>query len=441
MTEVLVIGGGLAGAEAAWQLLRRGLEVELREMRPSRSTPAHETDQLAELVCSNSLRGASLTNAVGLLKQELRQLDSLIITAADQTAVPAGGALAVDRRAFAAEVTARLEAEDRLRLVRVEVDRLPERSPAIIATGPLTSEPLARELAALTGAEALHYYDAIAPVVDADSLDRDKLFAASRGGEEDDYLNIPLDEMGYHRLVRDLIDSDRVAPRSFEKDQYFEGCLPVEVLASRGPLTLAHGPLKPVGLLDPGTGRRPFAVVQLRREDRAGTAYNMVGFQTRMVRSEQLRVLRSLPGLEEVRLLRYGSIHRNTFVDAPAVLSPTLELKARPGLWLAGQITGVEGYVESAAGGLLAGLFAAAAQREVALEPPPDETAHGGLLWHLGGGTGGRFQPSNVTWAMVPAPPRRRRRAERRAAAAERALDALERWRERWPEALRPHQP
>ena len=436
--RAVVIGGGLAGSEAAWQLASRGIPVELVEMRPRRRSPAHETDALAELVCSNSLRGASLANAVGLLKEEMRRLGSVVLDAADRTAVPAGRALAVDRRAFAALVTERLERHPLVTVVRDEVTAIPAAGPAVVATGPLTSEALARDLAALTGSEGLAYYDAIAPVVDAGSLDRSKLFEASRYGEGADYLNVPLDEPGYFRLVQELLEAEKVPPRQFEDPVYFEGCLPVEVLAARGPLTLAHGPLKPVGLTDPATGRRPFAVVQLRREDRDGTAYNLVGFQTRMRRPDQLRVLRSLPGLERALVLRYGSVHRNTFVDAPRVLTPSLALRARPGVLLAGQVTGVEGYVESAACGLMAGLFLAARILGVELPPPPPETAHGGLLAHLQGaaGAGGRFQPSNVTWAMLPAPPHRRGRSDRREAAAQRALDALDRWQREWPEAM-----
>lgn len=435
---VLVVGGGLAGCEAAWQLAARGVSVELREMRPVQPSPAHQSDLLAELVCSNSLRGATLTNAVGVLKEELRRLDSLILEAAAETSVPAGKALAVDRRDFATYITERLVNHPLVEVVRGEVTSLPERGPAIVATGPLTSEKLAEDLARLTGAEGLHYYDAIAPVVDAESLDRSAVFAASRYGEGEDYLNVALDEVQYHQLVNELINADKVPARDFEQPRYFEGCLPVEVLAERGPLTLAYGPFKPVGLEDPRTGKRPFAVVQLRREDRAGTAYNLVGFQTRMRRPEQLRVLRSLPGLAQVRMLRYGSVHRNTFVDAPRILSSSLELRARPGVLLAGQLTGVEGYVESTACGLLAGLFSAAKALSVAMSPPPVETTHGGLLGHLrgAGATGDRFQPSNVTWAMVPPPPRRRRRAERRLAAAQRALDALDEWKKAWPEEM-----
>jgi methylenetetrahydrofolate--tRNA-(uracil-5-)-methyltransferase len=435
---VRVIGGGLAGAEAAWQLARRGISVELFEMRPRRRSPAHETDHLAELVCSNSLRGASLSNAVGLLKEEMRRLDSLILRAADETAVPAGKALAVDRALFAQRVSSELEVLSGLSVTRREVQEIPAQGPVIVATGPLTSDELAADLASLTGAEGVHYYDAIAPVIDAESLDMSVIFVASRYDEGSDYLNVPLDEGQYLEFVQALLDAEKVAPRPFEEPRYFEGCLPVEVMAARGPLTLAYGPFKPVGLVDPRTGRRPFAVIQLRREDAAGTAYNLVGFQTRMTQPEQARVIRRLPGLEGARFLRYGSIHRNSFVNAPEVLGDRLELRARPGVRLAGQLTGVEGYVESAACGLLAALFVAADLHRVELPLPPAETAHGGLLWHLrgGNGRGSAFQPSNVTWAMMPPPPRRRRRAERREAAAERALLALSQWQERWPKAL-----
>lgn len=438
MVKVLIVGGGLAGVEAAWQLASRGVAVELREMRPAARSAAHETELLGELVCSNSLRGASLTNAVGLLKEEMRRLRSLILATADSTSVPAGRALAVDRGAFASSLTERIETHPLVEVVRDEVRTLPESGPTIIATGPLTSESLTSVLAELGGSAGLSYYDAIAPVVDTDSLDMDVLFAANRYEEGGDYLNIPLDEAEYFKLVRDLNEAEKVPARPFEEPKYFEGCLPVEVIASRGPLTLAHGPFKPVGLVDPRTGRRPYAVVQLRREDRAGTAYNLVGFQTRMKRPDQLRVLRSLPGLSKVEILRYGSVHRNTFVNAPTMLTKTLELKDRTDVRLAGQITGVEGYVESAACGLLAGLFAAGEALDHPVEAPPEETAHGGLLWHLRGGTGGAFQPSNITWAMLPPPPRKRRKAERRLAAAERALAALGEWIDGLPESMRP---
>ncbi len=437
-SRVLVVGGGLAGVEAAWQLANRGLAVELCEMRPQQRSPAHETDLLGELVCSNSLRGDQLTNAVGLLKAEMRQLNSLVLAVAEQTAVPAGKALAVDRRAFAEEISRRLEEHELIEVVRREIESVPRDGPAILATGPLTSDALARDLATLTGNEGLQYYDAIAPVIDAESLDRTRIFAASRWQEGDDYLNVPLDEAEYFRFVQNLLEAEQAVPRDFEKAKYFEGCLPVEVIAERGPLTLAHGPLKPVGLIDPATGRRPYAVIQLRREDEAGTAYNLVGFQTRMTQGAQKRVLRSLPGLAKASFLRYGSVHRNTFVDAPRVLGPSpLELTVRPGVWLAGQVTGVEGYVESAACGWLAGWYVAARSLNVEPPPLPPETAHGGLLWHLGHAAGA-FQPSNVTWAMLPPAPRRRKRTERRLAAAQRALDALSSWVESWPEPLRP---
>jgi methylenetetrahydrofolate--tRNA-(uracil-5-)-methyltransferase len=428
----------LAGCEAAWQLAHRGVDVELWEARPLQSSPAHETDLLAELVCSNSLRGAVLTSAVGVLKEEMRRLGSLILAAADATAVPAGRALAVDRKAFASLVTDTIVHHPKINLVRRTLQSVPQSGPVILATGPLTTAELAADLASLTGDEGLAYYDAIAPVLDGASLDRETIFVGSRYDGGDDYLNIPLDETQYRRFVDDLLAADVVPAREFEDPQYFEGCLPVEVMARRGYLTLAHGPMKPVGLTDPRTGRRPFAVIQLRREDRAGTAFNMVGFQTRMRQGEQERVLRSLPGLGQAQFLRHGSVHRNTFVNAPQVLGEQLALRQRPDIYLAGQLTGVEGYVESAACGLLVGMMVSARCTSTPWPAVPEESAMGGLLWHLRGGAGGgRFQPSNVTWAMLPPPPRAKKRHERRRAAADRALAAIEAWRDALPPPLR----
>ncbi len=432
--RALVVGGGLAGTEAAFQLAERGVEVTLVEQKPTRRTPAQTTDDLAELVCSNSLRGAALTSAVGLLKEELRRAGSLILRAADETRVPAGGALAVDRARFGARVTELVVSHPRITLVSRELTRVPDERPTILATGPLTGDALAAELARLLGAEHLAYYDAISPIVSAEGLDWDRVWKGSRygkgdaPGDDEAYVNCPLDEPEYRAFVEALLAAEKVAPRAFEEVRYFEGCLPIEVMAARGPDTLSFGPMKPVGLVDPRTGRRPFAVVQLRPEDAHGAAYNLVGFQTRMTYGEQARVLRTIPGLAEVEFLRFGSVHRNTFVNAPEVLDEDLGVRGHEGLFLAGQITGVEGYVESAASGLLVGV--ALARRLVGLPraPVPSTTAMGSLLAHLRG-TEAPFQPSNVTWAHTPPlAGRRLPKRERYEAFARRALEDLSGW-------------
>ena len=430
--RAVVVGGGLAGCEAAHQLAARGVRVDLVEMKPAERGPAHRQDGLAELVCSNSLRGESLSNAVGLLKAELARLGSLLVAAARETAVPAGRALAVDRRSFSRRVESRLAAAKNVRLVRRRADRLPERGGAIVATGPLTDGGLLDDLAARAG--LLRYHDAIAPLVAAESVDTRVAFAADRYEDGDDgreaaYLNCPFDEPEYRRFVAELVAAQKTPLRDFETAPFFEGCLPVEEMAARGPLTLAHGPLKPVGLVDPRTGRRPFAVAQLRPEDAARTAYNLVGFQTRLTRPEQRRVLRGIPGLERAAFERYGQVHRNTFVDAPRVLDDRARLRAAPHVRLAGQLTGVEGYVESIASGLLVGLWTAAEALGEALAPPPPTTALGGL-WRHTRRAAGDYQPSNVVWSMIDCPPRRRRQRkhEHRRAAAERALADLEGW-------------
>ncbi|TLM65445.1 MAG: methylenetetrahydrofolate--tRNA-(uracil(54)-C(5))-methyltransferase (FADH(2)-oxidizing) TrmFO [Deltaproteobacteria bacterium] len=425
-----VIGGGLAGCEAAWQLARAGLPVVLFEMRPTRMTPAHHSDRLGELVCSNSLRGAGMNNAVGLLKEELRRCGSLFMQAADANKVPAGGALAVDRDGFAAELTAAIAGHPLITLCREEILDLPEGDPVIVASGPLTSDALAARIAALTGAEHLYFYDAIAPIVEADSIDYDVVFRASRYGKGgDDYLNVPLDREQYLAFVTALLAAEKVAPRDFEKAVHFEGCLPIEELAARGEMTLAFGPMKPVGLPDPRTGREPFAVVQLRQDDAHATLFNLVGFQTKLTWPEQRRIFRTLPGLEHARFARLGSMHRNTFLNAPACLTPTLRLKTEERLFFAGQITGVEGYVESAACGFLAGLFAAAHSRGSVLPPPPPTTALGALLTHLATASPKGFQPMNVTYGLFPPlEGRHRKRADRRLAMAERALADLAGW-------------
>ncbi len=437
MTEpiVTVVGGGLAGCEAAFQLAERGIRVRLLEQKPLARTPAQVSDRLAELVCSNSLRGAALSNAVGLLKEELRRVGSLILACADASRVPAGGALAVDREVFASKVEAAIDGHPRIERVAQIVKTIPD-PPVILATGPLTGDELAADLERLLGGR-LAYYDAISPIVSTESIDMERVFRASRWdkGGDDAYLNAPMDKPGYEAFVDALLATERVAPRAFEDVRYFEGCLPIEVMAERGRETLRHGPMKPVGLTDPKTGRWPWAVVQLRQEDAAASAYNLVGFQSRMTWTEQGRVLRMIPGLETAEFLRFGSIHRNTFVDAPQVLDQTMQLRARDGVFLAGQVTGVEGYVESTAGGFLCALMLAARLRGEAIVAPPATTALGGLLSHLARPPASEkigFQPSNVTWALVPPLEvpgvRKMPKADRYQRMAERALGDLEGW-------------
>ena len=434
--SVLVVGAGLAGCEAAWQIARRGVDVELLEMRPVERSPAHFTDDFAELVCSNSLRGAGMGQAVGLLKEEMRRLGSLVIGAADDTAVPAGRALAVDRTAFSRRITDAMHEHPRIQ-VRTECLRtLPDHVPAVLATGPLTHPDLAAELVTLLGEESLYFYDAISPIVYADSVDMEVAFRASRWEDgEGDYLNLPLSKEQYHAFVEDLRGARTVPLHAFEAGLYFEGCLPIEVMAQRGPETLAYGPMKPVGLRDPRGGDRPYAVVQLRQEDKQGVLYNLVGFQTKLRVGEQQRVLRSLPGLSDAVFARYGSVHRNTYLNAPRHLAPDLTLRARPGLHVAGQMAGVEGYVESAALGFLAGSFAAAAALGGSAPEPPRETAHGALLTHLRDASPDHFQPMNVNYGLFPAlegaPTGRRRlpKREKNRLLAERSLAALERYR------------
>jgi len=437
MPSATIVGAGLAGCEVAWQLAERGIDVAVFEQKPLARTPAQTTDALCELVCSNSFRGASIGNAVGLLKEELRRAGSLILACADRTSVPAGGALAVDREAFSALVTSRIRSHPRVAFEARVVDAIPDSSPAspvVLATGPLTGEALAADLARAIGAAHLAYYDAIAPIVSADSIDWTRVFKQSRYGKgagdgaDEAYVNCPLDEAQYSAFVDELLQATKVEPRSFEDVRYFEGCLPVEVMASRGRMTLAFGPMKPVGLVDPRSGERPFAVVQLRPEDGAATAYNLVGFQTRMTWPEQARVLRTIPGLEQAEFLRFGSVHRNTFVDAPRVLDRRMQLRARPGVFLAGQITGVEGYVESCACGFVCGVMLAQALRGEDVSPPPPTTALGGVLTHLGRGTND-YQPSNVTWAWLPTlGDRRLKKRERYEALGQRALADLAAW-------------
>ncbi|HEY6061778.1 MAG TPA: methylenetetrahydrofolate--tRNA-(uracil(54)-C(5))-methyltransferase (FADH(2)-oxidizing) TrmFO [Gemmatimonadales bacterium] len=422
------MGGGLAGSEAAWALAERGIAVTLHEMRPVQATPAHQTDRLAELVCSNSFKSVEVTNAHGLLKAEMRRLGSVILQAADAARVPGGAALAVDRVAFSSAVHDRLTAHPRITLVRGEITELP--SPAIIATGPLTSTPLSAAIAQRLGAGTLAFFDAIAPIVADDSLDHDALFRASRygKGDGDDYLNAPLDEAAYEAFVTALLAADCYEPsHEFDRTPYFEGCLPVEEMARRGRDVLRFGPMKPVGLTDPRSGRMPYAVVQLRREDRAGQMWNLVGFQTRLRTGEQQRVLRSLPGLGSAEFLRFGSVHRNSYVNAPATLTPHLSARDDAKLLFAGQLTGVEGYTESAATGLLAGLNLARMLRGEAPLLPPPTTMLGALYRYLREADPARFQPMNANWGLLdPLERPVRDKARKRQQLAERALAGIE---------------
>lgn len=429
---ITIIGAGLAGCEAAWQAAERGIRVRLYEMKPQRYSPAHQLPGLAELVCSNSLRGADLSNAVGLLKEELRRCGSLIMQGADATRVPAGGALAVDREQFSVWITERITAHPNIELIREEVVDLPTEGLVVIASGPLTSDTLADQLSRLTG-DRLYFYDAIAPIVSAESLDLSKIYAASRygKGDGDDYLNCPLDQHQYVAFLGALRGAEKVEPRSFEKVVHFEGCMPIEELAARGDDTLRFGPMKPVGLPDPVSGEEPWAVVQLRAENREKTLYNLVGFQTKMTWPEQRRVLRMIPGLEQAEFVRLGAMHRNTFINAPSLLSEAQQLKSDPRFLFAGQITGVEGYVESAGSGFLAGLTvtALAQGREPLL--PPRGTALGALVHHITNADPKQFQPMNVNYGLFPPLEGRIKKKDRKPLMAERALAALDAWKQR----------
>jgi methylenetetrahydrofolate--tRNA-(uracil-5-)-methyltransferase len=428
---ITVIGGGLAGCEAAWQAAERGVTVTLCEMKPKKFSPAHILSGLGELVCSNSLRGESLENAVGLLKEELRSLDSLFMQAADATRVPAGGALAVDRELFSGYVSEKIDSHPLITTVRSEISRIPDAGIVIIASGPLTSDLLASAIGKMTG-DYLYFYDAIAPIVTAESIDCGKVFRASRygKGEGDDYLNCPLDEEQYEALVKSLLEAEKVPARDFEKVIHFEGCMPVEELALRGRDTLRFGPMKPVGLVDPRTGKEPHAVVQLRVENRDGSMYNLVGFQTKLTYPEQKRIFRMIPGLETAEFVRLGSMHRNTFINSPHLLCETQQLKTDWRILFAGQITGVEGYVESAASGFLAGINAAMLFRGLAPTIPPSTTALGSLVRHITNTDCRHFQPMNINYGLFPELDGRVKKKERRARLAERALNDLAAWRE-----------
>ena len=430
--QLQVIGGGLAGCEAAWQAAEQGLTVTLYEMRPHKTTPAHTTGQLAELVCSNSLGSTLVDRAPGLLKEELWRLGSLILACAEESAVPAGGALAVDRDRFAETVTARIAAHPRITVIRREVTAVPD-GPTVIATGPLTSEALSAGIARLTGEESFYFYDAMAPIVAAETVDRSVAFRASRYGrgadEGGDYLNCPLNRPEYEQFVDALLAAETIPLRDFEREdsRFFEGCLPVEVLAARGRDALAYGPLRPVGLTDPRTGRRPHAVVQLRQDNLAATLYNLVGFQTNLRWSEQDRVLRLIPGLQRAEFVRYGQMHRNTFINSPRLLDATMQFRTRPDLFFAGQIVGAEGYVGNAGTGWLAGTNAARYVQTRALLTLPRETMLGALCHYISHATPPEFQPMKANFGLLPPlekPVRKKR--DRYRAYAERALAALE---------------
>ena len=436
MEEINIIGGGLAGVEAAWQAARLGAQVNLYEMRPVKQTPAHRTDKLAEIVCSNSLKSDEAGTASYLLKQELRQGGSLVMEAAAETRVPAGAALAVDREKFAELITQRIESEPRIRLVREEVTEIPDDKITIIATGPLSSDKLTTEIMKLTGSDQMYFYDAIAPIVAADSIDKSVAFRAARydkGG--DDYLNCPFDQEQYARFYAELVDAKSVPLQRFEETRWFEACLPIEELARRGVDTLRFGPMKPVGLRDPRTGREPYAAVQLRQENLMADAYSLVGFQNHLRYGEQARVLRLIPGLQNAEFLQFGQIHRNTYICSPRVLAATMQMRRRPKLFFAGQITGVEGYVESVAMGWLAGLNAARLAQGVELLEAPTRSATGALAHYVSHAEAKNFQPVNITFALLPPLPEPARRAarkkrERRQSQVELALKEWSEWLE-----------
>ena len=468
---VRIIGGGLAGCEAAWQAASHGVPVTLYEMRPVRITAVHKTDRLAELVCSNSFRGDKLDNAVGLLKEEMRRLDSLVMRAAEASRVPAGAALAVDRERFAETITTALTAHPLVTLLREEVAAIPsstERDPVIVATGPLTSEALSQDLARLVGGDHLYFYDAISPIALAETIDRSKVFRASRWGRdirgrtqgsapasengadrgvgtgagpaperpvcgvddgEGDYLNCPLTRDEYDRFYDALVTAESATVHDFDKERFFEGCLPIEVMAHRGRDTLRFGPMKPVGLVDPRTGREPYAAVQLRQDNLAGDHFSLVGFQTQIKWGDQARVLRMIPGLEQAEFVRFGMVHRNTYVNGPTVLADTWQVRAQPTLFFAGQMSGVEGYVESAASGLLAGLNAAALSKGEAVSAAPRTTAIGALAYYVSHANPAHYQPSNITFGiMPPLSPAPKGKKLRNLALSDRALRDLQAW-------------
>lgn len=426
--QVTVIGAGLAGSEATYQLARRGIRVDLYEMRPEKSSPAHHTEQFAELVCSNSLRAANIENAVGLLKEEMRRLGSLIMESADATAVPAGGALAVDRHAFSGRVTEVLENHPLVTIHREEVVSIPKEGIVIIATGPLTSDALGEDIKALTGTDGFYFYDAAAPIVTAESLDYDKVFAASRYDKGDaDYLNCPMSKEEYENFLKELLGAETAPTKEFEKEIYFEGCMPVEIMASRGEDTLRFGPLKPVGLVDSRTGKESYAVVQLRKENREATMYNLVGFQTHLKWGEQKRVFSLIPGLEKAEFIRYGVMHRNTYIHSPELLTPAFQFRKDGRLYFAGQMTGVEGYLESAASGLMAALQVAHQLEGKGPIDFPKTTALGGLSHYIAEYEGKNFQPMNINFGIMESwGAKIRNKKEKNALIANRALEELQ---------------
>lgn len=427
MDPVTIIGAGLAGSEAAWQLARRGIPVRLVEMRPGAATPAHHTAYFGELVCSNSLRAASLTNAVGLLKEEMRRLDSVIMACADAHSVPAGGALAVDRMGYAAAVTETVRNHPLIEVVEERIDAIPEEGIVIIATGPLTDGALAEDIERFCGGEGFHFYDAAAPIVSKDSLDMSVVYRASRYGKgEAAYLNCPMDEEEYKAFQQALATAETAEVHGFENKKVFEGCMPIEVMAQRGEDTMRFGPMKPVGLPDPRTGKDPYAVVQLRQDNAEGTMYNIVGFQTHLKWGEQRRVFGMIPGLEKAEFIRYGVMHRNTYIDSPDLLTAAMESRTRPGLFFAGQMTGVEGYVESAASGIAAAYGAAARVNGEEPVPFPRETAIGSLTHYISHYEGKNFQPMNVNFGLMPPLEKRVPKKEKNEKIARRALAALD---------------
>ena len=426
-----IIGAGLAGSEAAWQAAERGVPVVLYEMRSVNRTAAHKTDNCAELVCSNSLGNNLPYSAPYILKEELRNFNSIIISSADTHSVPAGSALAVNRELFSQEITEKLSNHPLIILKRQEVISIPSSGPVVIATGPLTSPKLSEVISEMIGQKYLYFYDALSPIVDANTIDYDKAFFASRYGKgEADYLNCPMDEKQYYDFIRELNNAEKVPLASFEQPKYFEGCMPIEVLAERGPKTLSFGPLKPVGLIDPNTGKTPYAVVQLRKENKESSAYNLVGFQTKLTYTEQKRIIRMIPGLEKVEIFRFGAIHRNTYINSPSLLNNELELKTRPGNYFAGQITGVEGYLESASMGLLASLSATAKILGKDYIPPPRNTALGALINYLTASSKKNFQPMNINFGLFWVREMKiRDKNVRNQNIAKNALQELKKWR------------
>lgn len=429
MKKVIIVGAGMAGSEAAWQVAQRGIKVDLYEMRPEKSTPAHKTEKFAELVCSNSLRGAGLENAVGLLKEEMRQLNSIIMESADINRVPAGGALAVDREGFSQYITDKVKNHPNVTVINKEIETIPQEDDAItiIASGPLTSEVLAKSIGELTGQDYFYFYDAAAPLISKESIDMSKAYRASRYGKGTaDYINCPMDKEEYEKFWQELTTAELAPIKEFEKAKFFEGCMPVEEMARRGIDTLLYGPLKPVGLEDPKTGKRPYAVVQLRQDNAADSLYNIVGFQTHLKWPEQKRVFGLIPGLENAEFVRYGVMHRNTFINSPELLRPTLQYKDRDDLLFAGQMTGVEGYIESAASGLVAGVNAAYLAKGENPVIFPEQTAHGSMCKYITSAVAKHFQPMNANFGLIPPLEERiRDKKLKKQKIAERALEFL----------------